>query len=111
MNLKNLSPSAITKELGERLKHARLNADLTQAELAERTGLHRRTILNAEKGKALLENFVAIMVALNMTEHLNLFLPAQDISPVQLAKLKGKSRQRASGSRKKDEEDKGESAW
>lgn len=101
MTLKNMSPTAITEELGNRLKRARLNVDLTQAELASRTGLNRRTILNAEKGKAQLENFVAILGALGMTEQLNMFLPVQEISPLQLAKLKGQERQRASKAKNK----------
>jgi putative transcriptional regulator len=101
MNLNNMSPTAITEELGHRLKQARLNIDLTQAELASRTGLNRRTILNAEKGKVQLENFVAILAALGMTEQLNMFLPVQEISPLQLAKLKGQKRQRASKAKDK----------
>jgi len=32
MELKNMSPVAITKELGNRLRQARINADLTQAD-------------------------------------------------------------------------------
>lgn len=99
MVLGNMSPAAIAEELGYRLKQARLNADLTQAEVASRTGLNRRTILNAEKGKVQLENFVAILVSLGMADQLNLFLPVQEISPIQLAKLKGKKRQRASRSK------------
>ena len=101
MNLENMSPIAITEELGHRLKRARLNVDLTQTELASRTGLNRKTILNAEKGKAQLENFVAILVSLGMTEQLNMFLPVPEISPLQLAKLKGQERQRASKARNK----------
>jgi len=96
---RNLSPAAIVEELGHRLKRARLNSNLTQAEVATRTGLNRRTILNAEKGKAQLENFVAILVSLEMTEQLDMFLPVQEISPLQLAKLKGQERQRASKSK------------
>jgi putative transcriptional regulator len=99
MALKNMSPAAITEELGNRLKQARLNADLTQAEVASRTGLNRRTILNAEKGKVQLENLVAILVSLDMADQLNRLLPVQEISPLQLAKLKGKKRQRASRSK------------
>jgi len=91
-----ISPAAIAEELGNRLKQARLNADITQAELAERTGLNRRTILNAEKGNVQLKNLVAILVSLEMADQLNLFLPVQEISPLQLAKLKGQKRQRAS---------------
>ena len=101
MTFDKMSPIAIAEQLGERLKQARLNADLTQAELASRTGLNRRTILNAEKGKAQLKNLVAILVSLGMAEQINMFLPVQEISPLQLAKLEGKKRQRASRSQKK----------
>ncbi|NHB89657.1 helix-turn-helix transcriptional regulator [Photorhabdus tasmaniensis] len=99
------SASAMAVELGERLKQARLNNDLTQAEIAELVGVTRKTVLNAEKGKVQLEIFVAIMAALNLTEQLELFLPKQNISPIQLAKLQGKKRQRASKNRKNSEED------
>ena len=99
MVFKKMSPAAIVEELGYRLKQARLNADLTQAEVAAGAGLDRRTVLNAEKGKVQLENLVAILVFLGMADQLNLFLPVQEISPLQLAKLKGRKRQRASRSK------------
>lgn len=106
------SAAAIAQELGERLKYARLNNDFTQAEVAERAGVARKTVLNAEKGKAQLEVFVAIMVALNLTEQLDRFLPRQTISPIELAKLQGKQRQRASGQRKSKNSDvRGSSEW
>jgi putative transcriptional regulator len=101
MRLGDMSPTAIAEELGNRLKQARLNVNLTQAEVAARTGLNRKTILNAEKGKAQLENFVAILAALDIADQLNMFLPVQGISPIQLAKLKGEERQRASKSKNK----------
>ena len=102
MVFERMSPIAIAEQLGERLKQARLNADLTQAELASRTGLNRRTILNAEKGNVQLKNLVAILVNLGMAEQINMFLPVQEISPLQLAKLKGKKRQRASRTQKRN---------
>src|SRR5699024_8000945 len=91
------SPLALAEGLGERLKQARLNTNFTQLEVAEHAGISRRTVINPEKGKATLEVFVAIMMVLNLTEQLHLFLPPQPISPIQLAKLKGEKRQRASG--------------
>ncbi|NJM32011.1 MAG: helix-turn-helix transcriptional regulator [Limnobacter sp.] len=91
------SASALAEELGERLKQARLNADYTQAEVAKLAGISRKAVLNAEKGKAQLEVFVAILEALRLTEQLDLFLPKPGISPIQLARLQGKKRQRASG--------------
>ena len=100
MKHKNMSPRSIAQELGNRVRQARLRADLTQSEVASRSGLSRRTILNAEKGKVQLENLVAILAAMDMIAHLDMFLPVQEISPIQLAKLKGQQRQRASGSKK-----------
>lgn len=91
------SPAAIAEELGERLKQARLNADMTQTKVAAFAGVSRKVVLNAEKGKVQLEALVAIMAVLHLTYHLDSFLPTQVISPIQLAKLQGKKRLRASG--------------
>ncbi|GGW87374.1 helix-turn-helix transcriptional regulator [Alteromonas halophila] len=101
----NTAPvSAITQELGSRLKRARLNKNLTQQEVADKVGVARRTLVAAEQGNARLDTFVGIMQILGVADQLNLFLPEQDISPLQLAKLKGKQRQRASGHLSPDED-------
>lgn len=105
MGLGEKSAAAIAEELGGRLKQARLNNDITQADVAELAGITRKSVLNAEKGKAQLDVFVAIMVALDLTGQLESFLPKQEISPIQLSKLHGKRRQRASGDRKSSEQD------
>lgn len=105
---KEEAPSAIAEELGERLKQARLNADMTQIEVADHAGVSRKAVLNAEKGKAQLEVFIAILSALNLTHQLENFLPVQEISPIQLSKLKGRKRQRASGQRSSDEQESSE---
>lgn len=112
INFENMSSAAITEELGNRLRQARLNANITQSELASRTGLNRRTILNAEKGKVQLENMVAILAALGVTEQINLFLPIQEISPLQLVRLKTRKRQRASCPKKTEpRHKKGAPSW
>ena len=111
-DLLGMTPAAISEELGDRLRQARLNADLTQAEVASRAGLSRRTVLNAEKGRAQLENFVAILAALDMVNLLDVFLPAQELSPLQLAKLRGQQRQRASRSKTRvDRIEETKSSW
>jgi putative transcriptional regulator len=112
MDLKNMSPRAIAEELGTRLKQARLRTNLTQSEVASRSGLSRKTVLNAEKGKVQLENLVAILVAMDLVEQLTMFLPDQGISPIQMAKLQGQQRQRASGSTKrKTQSNEDEPSW
>lgn len=98
--MKDITAAALSEEIGERLKQARLNRDLTQSEVAVLAGVTRKTVLNAEKGKVQLEVLIAIMMALKLTNQLDLFLPKQEISPLQLAKLQGKKRQRASRKRR-----------
>ena len=95
------SPHAIAAELGDRIKVARLNVDLTQKELAEKAGISLKAVTNSEKGKSTLESIVAVLVALDLTDQLNFFIPKQEISPIQLAKLQGKERKRATGSNSK----------
>lgn len=102
--MKNMTATAWAEEVGARLKQARLNRDFTQSEVAALAGIARKTVLNAEKGKVQLDNLMAILIALELTEQLDLFLPKQDISPLQLAKLQGTKRQRASGQRSKKDE-------
>ena len=87
---------ALASELGQRLQRARLNLNLTQLEVAQRTGVSRKVVINAEAGQVTLENLIAILMTLDLVDNLNLFLPDQLISPIQLWKLRGKIRQRAS---------------
>ncbi|MCJ8313406.1 MAG: helix-turn-helix domain-containing protein [Pseudomonadales bacterium] len=111
MDLNLITAHAIAVELGDRLKSARLNADLTQKELAEKAGLSIKAVTNSEKGKSTLESMIAILIALEMTSQLDLFIPKQDISPIQLAKLAGKQRKRATGTKNISTKRKGASSW
>lgn len=97
MDLSLMKASLVAEELGSRLKQARLNKNLTQQEIAEHIGVARKTIVEAEKGNARLETFIAIMQILSLVDQLDAFLPPQEISPIQLAKLRGKQRERARG--------------
>lgn len=97
--MKDTSATALAEKIGDRLKQARLNRNLTQSEVATLAGVARKTVINAEKGKVQLDIMIAILMALDLTEQIDLFLPKQEISPLQLAKLQGKKRQRASGQR------------
>lgn len=111
MDIESITPHAIATELGDRIRIARLNADLTQKELAEKAGISIKAVTNSEKGKSTLESFVAILVALKMTAQLNAFIPKQQISPIQLAKLQGKKRQRATGTHKVASKSKDTPSW
>ena len=101
----NQTPAAIAEVIGERIKQARLNANLTQQQVADNAGITRKLVVRAEKGKTQLETMIAILQALEIVEQLDNFVPPQEISPLQLAKLQGQKRQRASGPRVKKTKD------
>lgn len=93
---KEMAPSAIATILGDRLRQARLNANVSQSELAIKSGLSRNAVISAESGKALLETFVALLQALDVIDHLDMFMPPAPASPIQLLKMQGRKRIRAS---------------
>ncbi|WP_255992037.1 helix-turn-helix domain-containing protein [Chitinolyticbacter albus] len=90
--------TAQAQELGARLKFARLQANISQEELRLRAGISRTAVAGAECGKAHLETVLAIMGVLGMIDAADQFIPEMQPSPVQLAKLQGRQRKRASKS-------------
>lgn len=102
MDLYGMSDKAILAEIGTRLKSKRLRKNLSQQEMAERTGLSRNTISDMEGGgSTTLQNFIRTLRALDALDELEHFMPEPGISPVQMLRMKGKTRMRASGKRKK----------
>jgi len=88
--------SEILQLLGDRLKRYRLQRNITRQELAHRAGLHPNTVIHAEVGKdPRLSTVVKVLRALQRLETLDAFLPPPSVSPLQLAKLQSKRRQRA----------------
>lgn len=91
---------AMSLELGERLKRARLNRDLTQEEVALFAGITRYTVKTLEKGGGSIQDLMALLLALEITDQLDNLLPAQELSPIEIFKLKGRIRKKASGKHK-----------
>ena len=110
MDFYTLSNKAIEKELGQRVKVLRLRKNITQQTLAELTTLSLNTIKSLEVGKAKLSTLIAVLRELKALEHLDNFIPEITISPLQLAKMQGKERERASGKRR-TRQPKDESKW
>lgn len=97
-NIETASNEAIRQELGKRLKRERLNQNITQAVLAKQAGISRRTLVGAESGEPFtIDTLLSILRALGCLAQIDLFLPEPEISPIQLSKLNGKKRQKASG--------------
>jgi len=97
-NLETATNEAIRQELGKRLKSERLNRNITQAVLAKQAGISRRTLVGLESGEPFtIDTLLSLLRKLDCLAQIDLFLPEPEISPIQLSKLKGKKRQKASG--------------
>ena len=103
MDFYSLSDKYIAQELGNRLKALRLQKNITQKALAEATTLSLNSIKSLETGRGKLATLIAVLRELEALDHLDNFIPEISISPMQLAKMQGRIRKRASGERLKSE--------
>ena len=99
MKFEALSNAAIITEIGTRLQRERLNQNITQSSLAQKAGISRRVLQDLESGcrPCTIASLVKVLRALGRLDTLDAFLPEPGVSPLQLAKLKGRKRLRASG--------------
>ena len=98
MKIENsLSEVAVLAELGHRLARRRLDKGLTQAALAAEAGVSKSTVERIEAGaSAQLAKLIRLLRPLDLLDNIDNLIPEQPISPIELLKLKGKQRQRAS---------------
>jgi len=92
-----MADPAIVKEICCGLKQMRLNRNLSQAELAKRSGINRVTISRMESGRAAtLLTLIQVLRALDKLEILNVFMEEPEISPMLLLKQQEQQRKKAS---------------
>ena len=94
-----LTDESILKELGGRLTTARLGRNLTQAALAEQSGVSKRTVERLESGQVAtqLSGFLRVCRTLGLIERVESLIPEAMTSPMEQLKQQGRKRQRASG--------------
>ena len=110
MDFYTLSDRGIEVEIGRRIRSLRLRKNTTQKELAEATTLSLNTIKSLESGSGKLSTVIAVLRELGALEQIDNFIPEPSISPLQLARMQGRQRKRASGGRRK-QRSKDESEW
>ena len=97
MDLLTMNDKAVLEELGARVQRRRLALNISQLELTRRAGVARKVVQNIESGRGCtMKGFVRTMRALGLIAEFDLFFPEPGPSPLELAKLKGRQRQRAS---------------
>lgn len=98
----NIPDTPILTDLGQKLMRARLDKNLTQAQLAEQAGISKRTLERLEAGgSSQLVAFIRVCRALGFLERLTTVIPETPPSPMAQLKLHGRQRKRASGKRAK----------
>jgi transcriptional regulator with XRE-family HTH domain len=96
-----LSNSQVEQELGKRLRNRRLDMNLSQEEVSERSGLARRTITAIENGEgSTLGTLIALLRALDALDTLEGVLPDHGPSPMAMITLRDEPRKYASKPRK-----------
>lgn len=90
-----LSDPAILQRLGGRIRDYRIRMEMTQSELADRSGVSMGTVVRIEHGKAVSTLLlITLLRTLGVLENLETLLPELGISPIQLRKMQGRKVQR-----------------
>lgn len=81
-NMIKRNSSEYLKMLGSRIKQYRVKIGLSQSDIESKTGLSVRTISRFEQGASIqFEAFIKILIALNLSENLNLLVEDQTDRP------------------------------
>lgn len=92
-----MSDKGVLEEIGHRLSRLRIERGLTQAKLAKEAGVSKRTVERIEAGESTQSStLIRIMRALDILDTLYAAIPSSGPRPMDLLKLHGKERQRAS---------------
>ena len=98
--INEMSDDTVLEVFGRRLGQRRLALQMTQAELAQEAGVSKRTVERIEAGASSQSlNLIRILRVLDLLPRLDRLAPAAEPRPMDLLKLKGKERRRASGRR------------
>lgn len=95
-NWKAMTDKALSKIIGNFIKHHRLNQNKTQDTVAIAAGLSRSTLSLLERGENVaLSSLLQVLRVLDLLYILDEFKVSTEISPIAYAKLQQKERKRA----------------
>lgn len=95
MRMTTMSEQAIAEVIGSRLEALRVKKNINQQTVAEEAGISRTTLRQLMAGKGTLLNLIAVLRVIGELERLSSLVEEVRSSPIQMAKMAGKKRQRA----------------
>jgi transcriptional regulator with XRE-family HTH domain len=108
----SMSDKALLVSIGQFIQDTRLQQNKTQQQIADAAGINRSTLSQVEKGNGgTLLTLIQILRALGQLSILKNFEVERKISPLQLAKLEQRQRQRARNNGKQIETATFKSSW
>lgn len=109
MNWNAMSDQALSEMIGTFIKQNRLDQNLTQDDVAQRAGISRSTLSLLERGETVtISTLIRVLRVLDVLHVIDSFQVQTMVSPLKLARLERKRRQRA---RRKDSTEKSTSEW
>ncbi|MBV6510775.1 MAG: hypothetical protein FMNOHCHN_00252 [Ignavibacteriaceae bacterium] len=95
-NWTSMTDDALMEQIGSFVKHHRLEQNISQADLAEKAAISRSTLSLLESGKTVtLAILIRILRALGLLHVMDTFAIDKKISPLALARMEQKKRNRA----------------
>jgi len=95
INMEILTDSAIEDKIGHFIRSHRQRQNKTQAELAEQAGISRSTLSLLERGESVhTRTLIQVLRILDQLQSLSTFHYTEPISPMQLAEMQHKPKQR-----------------
>ena len=93
---RSMSDVAINKIIGSFIKHHRLTQNKTQDEVARDAGISRSTLSLLERGETVtIATLLQVLRELDLLYVMDAFKIQQQISPIELARIEQRKRQRA----------------
>jgi transcriptional regulator with XRE-family HTH domain len=98
MKIENdMSDNLVLEELGKRIARRRIDSNFSQAELAEESGVSKRTVERIESGSAAkTSNLIRILRILDLMDGVNNLVPEVGVRPMEQLEMKGSERKRVS---------------
>ncbi len=107
-----MSDKELAETIGKFIQHHRLKKNRSQSEVATDAGISRSTLSLLERGeKVTLSTLLQVLRTLELLHIMEAFEVKTEISPIEYANLKLKSRKKASSTKKTNENNSKELGW